>query len=450
MNNGQYNVTYKEYKGMQLLWDAEGVMDQSFGSQYEELQGKREYREWEDIVSDERLVQLFHTIIREAIEYSATDIQVVPKSDRSLVKFRLDDRMETVREIHRGAHDGLMVVLQYNAGKALGNFAEASIDGHIQYNLMGTHYDFRMAMSPSQFGPMVDLRLLSSDTLDGDLTGLGLPERIVHTYRRITRQKEGLILLVGGTGSGKSTTLATGIMEVNRTFRYKLNILTIENPVEYIIEDIVQHSVNELSGYTFVKALQTMLRQNPDQILVGEVNDNETAAVMARAAGTGHLVYSTLHANSVLEVHDALRAYGLSERDIMQTLRLVVYQSLEPRLCEQCKIRKVVSPEEKNWLDRYLLTNEEIGLVYSPNIDGCDHCDRGYQGRVILGEMLESNREYRILFEELQRQDLGQDELKRRLLATEGINFYPIEYDVFRRLREGSIGLDTAYKLIAG
>lgn len=446
----EHDVEYKNYKGMKLRWDSKGVMDVSYGEAYAQTQGITAYQDTDTMVSDERLVQLAHTILQEAINDGASDIQIVPKKDRTLVRFRLDDRMEAVREVHSGAHLGLVAVFQYLAGKALGYWAESSIDGHIPYNYLGQHYDFRMAQSPSQFGPLLVLRLLATDSLEGDVGALGLPERIVNTIRRVYKYKEGLVLVVGGTGSGKSTTLATGIIEVNQLTGYKLNIMTIENPVEYLIEDIVQHSVNPLAGYTFVKGLQTMLRQNPDQILVGEVNDNETAGVLARAAGTGHLVYSTLHANSVLEVHDALRGYGLSERDIMQTLRLVIYQTLEPKLCPHCKKRDIVTQEEKNWLDKHLLNNTEIGIVYKPNLDGCEHCEGGYRGRVLLAEMLESNREYRHVFEELSQRTLSQDELKRTLLQTEGVNFYPIEFDVYRRLREGTISLDVAYKLISG
>lgn len=441
---------YKILNGKQVKWDFENQYDVPFGEEFEAGQGKTEYKEPIYIASDERLNRLAEIILKEGIEEGASDIQLVPKKNYGLVRLRIDDRMVTHRVIHKGAMYGLSIVLRKMAGLQLGNLSEATIDGHVYFQHLGDHYDFRVATSPTQFGHLMDLRLLSSANLSGDISKLGLPDVIVSTFRRLTKQKEGLILLVGGTGSGKSTTLATGMIEVNNYFDKELNIMTIENPVEYVIEDIVQSSVNELAGFTFVKALQTMLRQNPDQILVGEVNNSETAGVMARAAGTGHLVYSTLHANSVLEVHDALHHYGLTDRDILQTLRVVVYQSLEPRLCEHCKLRRIVTPTEKDWLDKYLLRTSSIAVVHEANHDGCEHCERGYKGRVLIAEMLESNREYRMLYEELKRTSAGQDDLKHGLLTTEGINFYPIEYDVYRHLKEGTISLDTAYKLIAG
>lgn len=441
---------YKLVKGKRVKWDYTQQLDIPFGVAFEKGQGKTEYQEPIYISADNRLTELAKLILIEAIQEGASDIQIVPKKDYGLVRLRIDDRMVMYRQIHKGAMFGLVIVLQKMAGLQLGNMAEATIDGHVYFEYLGDHYDFRVATSPTQFGALMDLRLLSSSNLSGDIGTLGLPDIVVSTYRRLMKQKEGLILLVGGTGSGKSTTLATGILEVNDYFDYELNIMTIENPVEYVIDDIVQSSVNELSGYTFVKALQTMLRQNPDQILVGEVNNSETAGVMARAAGTGHLVYSTLHANSVLEIHDALHHYGLTDRDILQTLRVVIYQSLEPRLCVHCKTQRIVTPSEKAWLDKNLLRTSEIVVVHEAHSDGCDECERGYKGRVLVAEMLESNREYRNLYEQILRDKVGQDELKRRLMTTEGVNFYPIEYDVYRLLKEGVVTLDTAYKLIAG
>lgn len=439
------------YKGIPLLWDEDRELDIPYGEHFIEKQGITEFQEFETMVTDERIIKLANKILIEGIESGASDIQVWPHKDRTIIRFRLDDRMEPIREVHRGAHSALIARFQKLGGLNLGQVSQSSIDGHITFQHLGGQYDFRMAISPTDLGKsMLTMRLLSSDTLADDIGTLGLPERITHTYRRLTKQKEGLILMVGGTGSGKSTTLATGLKEVVKAFDYKINILTIENPVEYHLEDVVQHSINPISGYTFPVALQTFLRQNPDQILVGEVNDSATASTMARAAGTGHLVYSTLHANSVLEVHDALRSYGLSERDIAQTLRLVIFQSLERKLCEHCKRPAVVTVEEKRWLDKHLLATSELATVYEPNLDGCEHCVRGYKGRVLLAEMLEANREYRMLFEQAQHDDIGKDELKRWLLETEGVNYYPIEFDVERRLKEGLISMDTAYKLIVG
>lgn len=439
------------YAGVKLRWDEERIMDVPFGEHYLETQGVTEYQDFDTMVTDERIVRLAELILIEAIEEDAADIQVWPQIDRTIIRFKIDDRWEPIRQVHVGAHVALITVFQKMGGKSLGNMAEAAINGHITFHHLGKQYDFRMGQSPLNIGRAdLTMRMLKSDALIADLSQLDLPDRIVHTYRRVMKQKEGLILMVGGTGSGKSTTLATGLLEVVNFFKQKINILTIENPVEYYIPDVLQHSVNPMSGYTFAVALQTFLRQAPDQILVGEVNDNETAATMARAAGTGHLVYSTLHANSTLEVHDALRYYGLSERDIAQTLRLSVYQSLEPKLCEHCKRPAIVTVDEKRWLDKHLLTTSEIATVYEPNPNGCEHCTGGYKGKIVLAEMLEANREYRLAFEQAQHDGVGKDVLKERLLNTEGVNFYPIEVDVERRLRDGVIGLDTAYKLIAG
>src|SRR5699024_5271284 len=143
--------------------------------------------------------------------------------------------------------------------------------------------------------------------------------------------------------------------------------LTVENPVEYVIKDATQTSVNPSAGYSFTTALQTFLRADPDMIYVGEINDSATAGTVARASGTGHLVFTTLHANSALEVPDALMHYGVDEKQVFQTLRLVIYQVLKPKICPHCSTQRVLTTSEKMWLDKNLLTTEQLSVVSEPN-----------------------------------------------------------------------------------
>lgn len=436
-----------------VRYDYEEIMDRNLGPEQDARQAITQYREYEDMLSDERLVNLFETIIHEMIEVDASDMSIIPEKDQTIVKFRIEEKMIPYRIIHKGAHKPFVAYIQYLAGLEVGNFAISEIDGRIQFSGHNFTRDFRVAQSPSNFGAMISFRQLKSSNLNANLDRLGLPEHTVKTFRRIMKQKEGLVLLVGSTRSGKSTTLATGIMEVNDYFDYTLNILTIERPIEYTIPGVVQHNINTLEGvnYDFPKAIQTMLRQDPDQILVGEINDPETAKAVARAAGTGHLVYSTLHANSVLEVYDALKNYELDDRDILQTLRLVIYQSLEPKLCPHCHIQRVASVEEKRWMDKYLQTTNEIGVLADANPDGCDHCTRGYKGLVLVSSMLEANREYRSIYEKDTRTgNISTDELQERLMNTEGVNYRPITTEVFRLLKEKQITIEVAQKLVAG
>jgi len=436
------------YHGRELQWDEEGVMDVPVGQEYESSQGKTEYREERTYVADDRLQKLVNVILDGAIRADASDIMIEPKEFRGLVSYREDGAMTCVRDIHPGAMRGLSAVFQDRAGLSLGNYQTPSIDGRITHNYQGRNYEFRMASFPSLFGYTIDLRLLSTKGVPTDIGTLGLPEMIVQAYRQSLNLREGLIVFAGGTSSGKSTSIVAGLNEALTRFNHEKKLLTVENPVEYVIEDATQTSVNPSAGYTFTTALQTFLRSDPDMIYVGEINDDTTAGTVARASGTGHLVFTTLHANSALEVPDALMHYDVGEKEVFQTLRLIIYQVLKPRICPSCSTQRVLKSSEKAWLDNNLLTTEQLSVVREPNPEGCSECRNGYQGLTIMGEMLVSNALYRDLRNESINNNWTQDYLKQQLMEHEGILYYPIEYDVFRRLKSGEISFTDATSLV--
>lgn len=243
-----------------------------------------------------------------------------------------------------------------------------------------------------------------------------------------------------------TTTQMTGIKQILVDSAFTKNIMTIENPVEYKMEGIVQSSVNQLHGYTFPIALRTILRQDPDVILVGEINDAETASTAIRAASSGHLVFTTVHANNVLEVPNALNQLGVSDRELGNSLRIIIYQTLKDRLCPYCKEQHFVSISQKRWMDSKLLGQPEQATFFKAREGGCDKCNhKGYLGRVMLNEMVEANYVYRIIKEQHGR---NIDAVKKELLATEGANFYPLEYDVYRHLQEGNISFADATSMV--
>lgn len=243
-----------------------------------------------------------------------------------------------------------------------------------------------------------------------------------------------------------TTTQMTGIKQILVDTEFTSNIMTIENPVEYRLEGVVQSSVNTIHGYTFPVALQTILRQDPDVILVGEINDKTTAQTAIRAATSGHLVFTTVHANNVLEVSNALRQLEVSDIDLGNALRIIIYQTLKDKLCPYCREQTFVNMEQKKWMDSKLLGQPEQATYFKAHEGGCEHCShKGVKGRVMLTEMVESNFVYRIIKD---KHGTNIDAMKHELLNTEGASFYPLEYDVYRHLQEGNISFEDAVSMV--
>ena len=264
--------------------------------------------------------------------------------------------------------------------------------------------------------------------------------------RRVLNLKEGMVILSGGTGSGKTTTLYTSIHEIMERHRRAKKIYAIENPVEYRVDGITQVSTDELRGVTFGNTLKSVLRSDPDVILLGEVNDTGTAAAAVRAATTGHLMLTTLHANNTLEVRNALKQLGASPLDLGTALKLVLYQTLQDKLCPHCRIEDILTVADKKWADSKLRTTKELVVVYKRNHEGCAECNhQGVNGQILLVEMLGANRTYNRGID-----TVGEDIYKMQdyLLETDGAKYYPLEWDVFKHLENGNIDMDTAYHLI--
>lgn len=444
-----YTQPKHEYFGIPVKWDEDSTLDVSYGTEYRAKQKKTEYEEHDVTKTDPRLRKLARIVIEEGIQAKASDIIILPQEGYGIVKFRLDNAMVPNRMIDKDAMDGLMIVLKDMAKAPLNDWLKPTIDCHIAYDYNGTHIDLRLAFSPTEKGLFSAIRILNSSSLVANLDSLNLPPRVLDAYRKALHSKEGLIVMTGGTGSGKSTTLATGLLELQATTNHSKNIVTVENPVEYVLPDMAQSSINPNYGFDWDDGIQAMLRQNPDVIEVGETNDPKTAKAVTRAATTGHLVFTTIHANNTLEVSNALRQYGVSTQDLTNALRLIVYQTLENKLCEHCKLDRPVSVAEKRWLDKNLYSNVEIALVSENNPQGCEHCKHtGYKGRVLLAEMLESNAMYRELENQMKLKGGTLDQLKTALLTVEGANFYPLEFDIHKHLRDGDIDMTTATRLV--
>ncbi len=270
-------------------------------------------------------------------------------------------------------------------------------DGRFKVRMGGKSIDFRVSIMPSIFGEDAVIRILDKESIAADLKGLtlevlGFPEREIGRFRRMIREPYGMVLVTGPTGSGKTTTLYAALTEINNE---EDKIITIEDPVEYQVKGVVQIPVNEKKGLTFARGLRSVLRHDPDKIMVGEIRDPETAQIAVQSALTGHLVFTTVHANNVFDVLGRFLHMGIDPYNFVSCLNCVLAQRLVRKICDHCK--KPVKYDRE--------TLEESGIDYEKYRDftfyegeGCSECHGvGFHGRSAIVELLALNDELREL-----------------------------------------------------
>lgn len=347
----------------------------------DEKTGIRARIEQEGIFKKSPYSSLFLDLVRDAKKTSASDIHIQPTRDGVEVRFRVDGDMRA--ELTLAPEHRLSFI---NEVKRLSGLSVAVSgkpqDGRVSFN--DWHLDLRSSLLPSQFGEKVVLRLLDR-TRKFELPALGFDEDTEHDLREVLDEKSGVAIISGPTGSGKTTTLYTLLSEINRKTR---NVLTLEDPIEYSIDGITQVQVSP--KLTFAQALRSVLRQDPDVILVGEIRDAETADLCVKAASTGHLVLSTVHANSAIDVVGRLLNLGVDKYLLKSVLKLSAAQRLVKRLCEKCS--KPLSGSEIANLGRVLTRENYKGAsgLRKRNEAGCPECRAGITGRVSILEYARS------------------------------------------------------------
>ena len=345
----------------------------------------------EEVGDDAPIVRFVNMILYQALKDQAADIHFEPFEDTYQIRMKVDGSMKLMAPPPKELAPAISSRLKILAGL---NIAERRIpqDGRIQENIAGSELVFRMSTLPTKFGESVVLRLLDSSNEDlTSLEALNIPEKIDHSIRHCVNQSNGVFLVTGPTGSGKTTTLYACLRMLNTV---ETKILTAEDPVEFPVEGIVQCHIVEAMGMTFAKALKSFLRQDPDIILVGEMRDLETASIGIEAALTGHLVVSTLHTNSSTEAITRLLDMGVEPFMISSSVNGILAQRLCKTICPKCKVNSPVTPDQKKMLR---LTDKEVlgDLHYGTGCDSCSHT--GYRGRRGIYEALQMNDEVRNL-----------------------------------------------------
>ena len=338
-------------------------------------------------VNESPAVKLINIMIEQACESHASDIHIEPQNRNVRIRFRIDGQLQDIMQSDIEILPSIVSRVKVMAGL---NIAEKRLpqDGRITYHMGGREVDLRISVLPAIFGEKVVIRVISKETFDIPKERLGfLPENL-DTFNAILKNPHGIILVTGPTGSGKTTTLYTAIKELNKS---NVNIITVEDPVESTIEGITQVPVNPKAGLNFASALRSILRQDPDIVLVGEIRDNETAEIAVRAAITGHLVLSTLHTNDAASSIARLIDMNIQPFLVSTSVVGVVAQRLVRCICSNCKTSYTPSKEEMEQFDP---TAVEKPVFYRGR--GCQACKgTGYKGRIAVHEVMKMGAEHR-------------------------------------------------------
>jgi type II secretory ATPase GspE/PulE/Tfp pilus assembly ATPase PilB-like protein len=379
------------------------------------------------------VVRLVGALLSDAVKRSASDIHFEPEHAFLRIRYRIDGVLEQVRSLHRNYWPGIAVRLKVVAGM---NIAEtrAPQDGRFSLTLHGRPIDFRASIQPTIHGENIVLRILDREKSIIPLERIGLDEARLSTLQIMMARPEGILIVTGPTGSGKTTTLYSLLAHINDE---GVNIMTLEDPVEYPVQLIRQSSVNEAIKLDFANGIRSIMRQDPDIILVGEVRDRETAEMAFRAAMTGHQVYTTLHTNSALGAVPRLLDIGIPAEILSGNIIGIIAQRLVRLLCPQCKKPYTASAEEKRVLG---LSEGESATVFRAT--GCPACNyKGYKNRIALMELLRLDGD----LDEL----IARRATQRELWETaRGKEFRTLAEDGLRRVHEGLTSLSEVSRVV--
>lgn len=385
---------------------------------------------------DTSVIRLVEALLNRAIADRASDLHVEPLEDHTRVRVRVDGVLRVSSEVPSDLHEAVVARL-----KILSNLdiAEKRVpqDGRIPYTIGGKQYDMRVSTYPTVRGEKVVLRILEKSTNRFNLKGLGVAPALLSKLTNVVERPYGMFIVCGPTGSGKTTTLYAALNHLNTSER---NIITIEDPVEYQLPGITQGNVNTRAGLTFATGLRAMLRQDPDVVLVGEIRDRETAEVATEAALTGHMVFSTLHANEAAGTPGRLIEMEIEPFLLASALAGILSQRLIRLLCADCK---EPAPSDPLLLKRLRIEPARLQGASFYEARGCHRCNfTGYQGRTAIMELLEANDDVRRKIMAC----ASTSELRQAALAN---GMVPLYESAFKHACEGQTSLEEVLRVVA-
>lgn len=344
------------------------------------VSGFEDDEELKDLASEAPVIRLVNHLFARAMDLNASDIHFEPNEDYLDVRCRVDGIMTRIERLPIKIHTAVASRLKLMAKLDIGE-KRLPQDGRIDSRIGNKQLDMRVSTLPGVHGESVVLRILDRSDTAVSLQQLGMPEAILGTYQHLITQPHGMILITGPTGSGKTTTLYATLEKINSE---KQKIITVEDPVEYQLDGITQIQVNSSIGLNFAAGLRSIVRQDPDVLMVGEIRDHETAEIAIESALTGHLVFSTLHTNDAAGAVTRLQDMGVEGYLISSSLLAIQAQRLVRRICTDCRIEQALSADEAAVLD---IDASHYPVLYRGT--GCERCGgSGYRGRIGLYELL--------------------------------------------------------------
>ncbi len=331
------------------------------------------------------VVEIVNDILLDSSKKGASDIHFDPYEDYMKIRIRIDGALSDYAEIPNSIKKNLVTRVKILAGM---NITESRLpqDGAIKINLQGTGLDLRVSCLPTINGEKIVIRILDYSMSTSGLESLGFSEKNYEKISKMINLPNGIILVTGATGSGKSTTVYAILQKLNKE---DTNIITVEDPIEMNIEGVNQVQTNSEIGLTFATALRSILRQDPNVIMIGEIRDTETAKIAVRASITGHIVLSTIHTNNSLNTIERLLDMDVERYLLASALTGIVSQKLARRLCPKCRAKKKTNEYEKQLFKKVL--HKDVEEIWTT--EGCEECGNGYSGRIAIQEVLLVNQE---------------------------------------------------------
>ncbi len=339
----------------------------------------------DDAVTNSPIVRLVNTIFQEAVKKNASDIHIEPFAENVRVRFRIDGGLVEAMTTTKLTHQAIVTRIKIVSNMDISEKRKPQ-DGRIEKMILGKNIDLRISIIPTVYGEKIVIRLLDRDALNNSDTNINLSPKNEELLGRITNISQGMILLCGPTGSGKTTTLYKILKTMNKVDK---NLVTVEDPVEYRLDGVNQIQVNPKAGLTFADSLRSILRQDPDIIMIGEIRDAETAEIASRASMTGHIVLSTIHTNDAPSTVTRLVDMGIDPYLVATSVSGVISQRLVRKVCPTCKQNYTITDKEMDILEIY----EPITLSKGT---GCNVCGgTGYRGRIPVHEVLVVDKDIR-------------------------------------------------------
>ena len=382
------------------------------------------------------IVNVVDDIIANAAKAGASDIHFDPRENSLMVRIRIDGDLRDYTEIPKIYERNLITRIKLIANM---NITESRLpqDGSIKGNIKGINLETRVSTLPTNEGEKCVIRILDySRSLEG-IESLGFNEDNFKKLKKMIAEPNGIILITGATGSGKSTTVYSILQVLNKK---ETNIITVEDPIEMNLEGLNQVQVNSEIGLDFATVLRSILRQDPNIILIGEIRDSETAKIAVRASITGHLVLSTIHTNNSLSTIERLLDMNVERYLLSSALSGIISQKLAKKVCPHCRLKEETTPYQRKVFK--LALDKDVDYIYNANPKGCDKCNNGYHGRIAIQEVLMINDEIRSALNE---ESLEKEDLNKLVYKSDVITMLQ---DGLLKVLDGSTTFDEIYKII--